>query len=355
MSGNPKISIIVPAYNAEKTIVMCVDSLINQTYENLEIILVNDCSTDNTAAMCEELSRKHANVRTVHLPVNSGLAQARNAGMEVADGEWFAFVDSDDWLEPEAYLTVVEYAQKHNAQCVIWSYVSEYGPIHKEKHIYGTDVVFTGDTANNIFIDTLGPTGERLAHPEHIHSLSVAWNKLFRADVIRANRLVYYDLEKIGAEDLHFSAQYLNCIKDMTSVYIDKCLYHYIKANEASLSTKHKPIYTQMAITINSELEKMIKNRDDSAQCMKALKNRRALSLINIGLNEVAASDGAFKITGRLRKVICDKAFHEAFSQLEYKYLPLKWKVFFLCAKHRMAFCVYILLKIMTVLMARND
>lgn len=355
MNDTPKISIIIPAYNAESTVDMCVRSLINQTYKNLDIILVNDCSTDSTPALCDRLASQYKNVRAVHLPINSGLSQARNAGIEIAAGEWLAFVDSDDWVEPETYQTAIEYAQKHSAKHIIWSYVSEYNQVLKEKHIYGSDVIFEGENANDIFYDTLGPTGERLAHPEFIHSLSTVCCKLFSSETIKKHNLRFYDLEKIGAEDLHFSAQYINCIPGETSVYIDKCYYHYIKANQGSLSTKHKPIYTQMVKTINYELETMVENRPDKEICMEALKNRCALALINIGLNEVAATHGMHKTVRRLKEVLNDKKFRAAYKQLPLRYLPLKWKIFFGAAKLRLSFTVYVLLKIMTILVTRKD
>jgi glycosyltransferase EpsH len=355
MNDTPEISVIIPAYNAESTVDMCVRSLINQTYKNLDIILIDDCSTDSTPALCDRLASQYGNVRTVHLKKNSGPSEARNAGIEIANGEWLAFVDSDDWVEPETYKTAIEYAQSHAAKHIIWSYVSEYNQVLKEKHIYSSDVIFKGENANDIFYDTLGPTGERLAHPEFIHSLSTVCCKLFSSEIIKKNNLRFYNLEKIVAEDLHFSAQYINCISGETSVYIDKCYYHYIKANQGSLSTKHKPDYTQMVKTINRELETMVKNRPDKEKCMEALENRRALALINIGLNEVAATHGMRKTVKRLHSVLCDEKFSTAFRKLEFCYLPLKWKVFFGAARFRLSFAVYVLLKIMTILVARKD
>lgn len=347
-----EISVIVPCYKAEKTLTKCVDSLIAQTFHDIEIILVNDCSPDSTGELCDNLCKKDSRIKVVHMSKNGGLSAARNAGLNIAQGNWVAFVDSDDWIEPETYKTALEYADRYSAAHIVWSYVSEYGDNIKEKKLYDGEKVFE---SNQLFIDVLGPIGSRLAHPEYIHSLSSVWNKLFLRDVIVKNHLVFYDLEKIGAEDLHFSASYLNCIQNKTAVYIDKCFYHYIKANSDSLSTKYKPQYTHMAVTINNELTKLVMGRADEKDCIAALKNRKALSLINTGLNEVAATDGALKIIKRLRKVLCDREFHHAFKQLDLSKLPLKWKIFFMCAKLKLTTPIYILLRIMTVLISRKD
>lgn len=347
-----EISVIVPCYKAEKTLTKCVDSLIAQTFRDIEIILVNDCSPDSTGELCDNLCKKDSRIKVVHMSKNGGLSAARNAGLNIAQGNWVAFVDSDDWIEPETYKTALEYADRYSAAHIVWSYVSEYGGNIKEKKLYDGEKVFE---SNQLFIDVLGPIGSRLAHPEYIHSLSSVCYKLFLREVIVKNHLVFYDLEKIGAEDLHFSASYLNCIQNQPSVYIDKCFYHYIKANSDSLSTKYKPQYTHMAVTINNELTKLVMGRADEKDCIAALKNRTALSLINIGLNEVAATDGALNIIKRLRKVLCDREFHDAFKQLDLSKLPFKWKIFFMCAKMKLTTYIYILLRIMNVLISRKD
>lgn len=355
MPDNPKISIIVPAYNAEKTIIKCVDSLLNQTYKNLEIILVDDCSTDNTAAMCEELSEKDPRVFFSSTFKNSGPSKTRNIGIGMATGDWIAFVDSDDWIDQETYEVAIQYANRYNAECIVWSYTSEYGLVSKEKHIYDGDMVFTGQYSNMILIDTIGPVKNRLAHPELLHSIGVTWNKLFKAETIQKNGIVYYDLDEIGIEDLFFSVQYFMLISTATTVYIDRCFYHYVKTDSLSVSNKYKPTYIQRTKKVADSIEKLFGCRDDKLIYMKALKNRIALSLINIGLNEIAADDGMVRIISRLRKVLGDDSFNEAFRQLEIEYLPFKWKIFFLCARFKFAFGIYTLLKAMSILMKKKD
>ena len=97
-----KVSIIVPVYKVEPYLDKCVSSIVNQTYTNLEIILVDDGSPDNCPAMCDAWAEKDSRIRVIHKP-NGGLSDARNAGMAVATGELMAFVDSDDWIAPDMY------------------------------------------------------------------------------------------------------------------------------------------------------------------------------------------------------------------------------------------------------------
>ena len=103
------ISVIVPVYKVENFLDRCVESIVGQTYENLEIILVDDGSPDNCPAMCDEWAEKDSRIRVIHKE-NGGLCSARNAGMDIAAGDYLGFVDSDDCIEPDMYQLLVENA-----------------------------------------------------------------------------------------------------------------------------------------------------------------------------------------------------------------------------------------------------
>lgn len=96
--NDPLISVIVPVYKVEKYLDECVESIVNQTYRNLEIILVDDGSPDNCPQMCDDWAKRDARIRVIHKE-NGGLSSARNAGLDVCTGEYISFIDSDDWLE----------------------------------------------------------------------------------------------------------------------------------------------------------------------------------------------------------------------------------------------------------------
>lgn len=98
----PKVSVIVPVYNAEKYLQECVDSILRQTLADLELILVDDGSTDSSPALCDRYAEQDARVKVIHKP-NGRAASARNAGIRAASGDYVAFVDSDDWVSPEMY------------------------------------------------------------------------------------------------------------------------------------------------------------------------------------------------------------------------------------------------------------
>ena len=117
MDRETKISVIVPVYNVEKYLPRCVDSILSQTYENLEILLVDDGAKDSSGRICDEYAGKDPRVRVIHKE-NGGLSSARNAGIDAATGEYLAFVDSDDWIEPETYAHMLKLMEKYGAKLV---------------------------------------------------------------------------------------------------------------------------------------------------------------------------------------------------------------------------------------------
>lgn len=117
MNQNPLISVIVPVYNVEAYLSRCVESIRNQTYQNLEIILVDDGTKDRCNVLCDEYALEDSRIRVIHKE-NGGLSSARNAGIDSAQGEYLAFVDSDDWIEPDTYEAMLAAAQKYGVKLV---------------------------------------------------------------------------------------------------------------------------------------------------------------------------------------------------------------------------------------------
>ena len=117
MNRETLISVIVPVYNVEAYLARCVDSILSQTHSNLEVILVDDGARDASGAICDDYAAKDPRVKVLHKE-NGGLSSARNAGLEIATGEYIAFVDSDDWIEPDAYSHLLEVMRKYDVRLV---------------------------------------------------------------------------------------------------------------------------------------------------------------------------------------------------------------------------------------------
>lgn len=169
MTDSPHISVIVPVYNTEKYLSRCLDSICGQTYQNLELLCVNDGSTDGSASILEEYAAKDPRIHIFNQP-NAGPATARNTGLQHAKGKWITGVDSDDYLEPDAY----EYALKAEAENV-------------DIICFGTNIIWAGAKYNEAYEQSfsIAYTGTHKPTPELISKTHVVfWNKLWRKDFI---------------------------------------------------------------------------------------------------------------------------------------------------------------------------
>ena len=200
--GQAVISVIVPVYNAEAYLSRCMESILNQTYRDIQVICVNDGSTDSSGDMLEELRRRDGRVQ-VACRENSGLSASRNAGLELAEGEYVMFVDADDWLDEHACADAMEAMLGRDADIVFWSYAREYGTTSAPVLFWREERVFEGESMEWLRNRLLGPSGAELGRPERLDSYGTAWGKLYRRSLFREGEASFVDTALIGsAEDV---------------------------------------------------------------------------------------------------------------------------------------------------------
>ena len=155
----PLISVIVPVYNVEQYLDKCVKSLLGQQYQNLEILLIDDGSSDNCPALCDEYAAQDSRICVIHKK-NGGLADARNAGLDMATGEYFAFVDSDDWIAPETYREMMDMfcvMPQIDIVCCAASRVLCEAEVERCFSYYQTGTVLSGrEVTSRILLDEIG-------------------------------------------------------------------------------------------------------------------------------------------------------------------------------------------------------
>lgn len=176
----PKISVIIPIYKVERYLDACVASVVGQTYADLEIILVDDGSPDGCPAICDAWAKKDARIRVIHQK-NGGLSAARNSGLDIATGEYIAFVDSDDRLEPDILERALERQQQSHADLVIFNYLctnENNEPLAKPDYTIFHDEDMTPET----FWPRFFACDDRCSY------YIVAWNKLYKAETFRTMR-----------------------------------------------------------------------------------------------------------------------------------------------------------------------
>ena len=236
-----KISVIVPIYNNEKYLSDCIESILKQDYQNYEVILIDDGSTDSSGAICDEYSAKHKQIRTLHQQ-NKGVSAARNAGLKVANGRYITFVDSDDWVE-ENYLSVLQ------------KYMQPGGMTVCDFEKDGIIITFNETISILSNIEACESTTNRKGMDGRIAG------RLFDKEQIDLKNLSFSEDIAIG-EDALFCVQYLsNMVKNI--VWIHKPLYHYRTNSNSTLCSiykekgKYHPKILSACIALEREIECM--------------------------------------------------------------------------------------------------
>ena len=208
------ISIIIPVYNTSAYLHQCLNSVCKQSYQNIEIILVNDGSTDDSLSLLKVYEKKDPRIIVIDQK-NAGLSAARNAGLEQASGDYVLFLDSDDWIDSNACELAMQTIKEDKSQVVIWNYYREYADGPKKTQLLGTEHEQLKDRAAvNIFRRMIGPIGAELKTPNLLDSFSTAWGKLYRRDIIGSVRFV--DTKIIGSEDVLFNINVFSDVFDIS-------------------------------------------------------------------------------------------------------------------------------------------
>ena len=207
--NKPKISVIVPVYNVDRYLEICIDSLINQTYDNLEIILINDGSTDDSKLICEKYLNLDKRIKLINQK-NKGVSSARNNGIRNSSGEYIVFVDSDDYCELNMFETIVKNINLNKDTFIIYGYNKIFKNKKKSVLLNENKNLNKNNIIKNILIkEEIG---------------GYLWNKLFIASIIKNNNIKFNN--KISyCEDLLFVSEYIRYIKRVK--YLKKSLYNY--------------------------------------------------------------------------------------------------------------------------------
>ena len=208
----PKITIIVPVYNQEQYIRECLDSIINQTLEDIEVICVNDCSTDSSLSILEEYAQKDNRIKIFSQEKNLGTGLARNIAIDASEGEYIMFVDPDDYIELKACEILYNNAKSYDSDFVEFLF----DRFDKEKNFYTIEKLY--DLPNNGLID------KELILKSNIFSAPImAWNKFYKSDFLQTNKIYFHNSRL--AED-HIVTIKTRCLANRIT-YLNSVLYHY--------------------------------------------------------------------------------------------------------------------------------
>ena len=338
----PDVSIIVPVYNAEKYLERCVDSLKNQTLENIEIILVDDSSKDSSLMICENYAKEDNRIKVIH-KINEGAGKARNAALEIATGEYIGFVDSDDYIEKDMFETLVKTAEKYSSDLILS------GVIYKDGNMFSKD----GETSVKSYFETdthfetesqlkqlkLGIVGSLPDDTDDSKYGMSIWKNLFKSEIIKNNNIVFQSEREMLSEDALFMIDYISCIDKATG--IKDAFYNYCR-NEDSISKSFKKDRFEKSLVFVQQAEKRFSKDCSENEYEKYIyRFWQAMCRVICSQEIMYAQDNNIRYS-QLKKRLKTVCTHDLTVRTLKKYpigkLPLKQRIFAYAMKYRLYF-----------------
>lgn len=334
------ISVIIPVYNVEKYLHRCIESVVNQDGVRIEVILVDDGSSDSSGRICDEYSKTRNNVVVIHQE-NTGQGLARNAGIGIARGEYIAFLDSDDYMANDCYKNILHEIRDNNADACAFSYV-QHNPdgavcykaiVHKGKYI-------ENEIKNRYVLHFFGDSKD----DSDMRGVSSCMT-VFKRSIIVNNGIRFKSERKVFGEDTLFNldfCKYANCIITLSEAYYHYCL------NSDSFShsyMENRLEQTELFCNIlaeysrDYEIAELVSGRIDMVLWISIME------CIKQELIKIQTSTGA-NIYKSLKKIVLDSRVQKNAHEINYSSLKNTQKVLLLCLRYKLVIGVIILVKI---------
>ncbi len=243
-----KLSVIIPVYNVEKYLKECIDSVLNQSYKDIEIILIDDGSTDSSGTICDYYAQRDTRVRVLHKK-NEGLVRARKSGVELVNSPYVTYVDSDDWIDSDMYETMMNEMLRTNADmacCAITKETSAGSFVLKNEIPSG---YYDGDKLNIV-------KGKALYSGEYFKNglFPAVWNKIYRLELLKSNQMRVNDVLRMGEDAMCTYSMLFDC----SSVLImnEIAPYHY-RRMDATMSNSYDKHYFERIVVLMQELHEV--------------------------------------------------------------------------------------------------
>ncbi len=231
--ANPVVSIVMPVYGVEKYLENTVNCVLEQTFSDFELILVDDKSPDSCPQICDMFAQKDPRVKVLHLEQNGGLSNARNSGLEVAKGEYILFLDSDDLFDKKLLELTVASMRENPAQVVVFGLIEQY--YNDKNENYDSCPV----TYKDLVLNTPEGIHQNVIQLEQLGLYGYAWNKMYDLNYLRSVDLKFKTVTLV--EDILFNIEYFSNITACN--ILSDTLYYYRKNNSSSLTGKFLPTY----------------------------------------------------------------------------------------------------------------
>ncbi|MBP1675648.1 MAG: glycosyl transferase [Bacteroidetes bacterium] len=340
--NQPKVSIIVPIYNVEKYLDRCMQSLLNQTLKDIEIIMVDDESPDNCPAMCDEYAKQDNRVKVIHKK-NGGLGFARNSGLELVTGEYVAFLDSDDFVDVTMYEKLYTFLKKNKLDTCFCSSNLYYSanqivPVNECKE----ERIFSGRHAiNNFMMNMLGADMSITSDDSYMISV---WKAIYSTRIINTNSIRFNSEKLIASEDLFFHIDYLS--KAVQVGFIPQNLHYYFYNSTSISKTYSEQKYKRLTAAIHA-LEGHLKkyllpqffNYYYQCQIVHLYK-----IILNYEIEQLRYS--YFKLRNKIAKELKTDILRGAITSLPLQDYTFKKKLYLIALKYRIVDLLILIVKL---------
>ena len=323
----PLFSIIVPVYNVEKYINKCVDSVLSQTFEDFELILVDDGSPDNCPAICDEYEKKDARVKVIHKQ-NGGLINARKSGLKIANGEYIGFVDGDDWIEPDTYENFAKMIKKYSPDMVLSDfYFDDENELINSKQLFEQEFYDKSALKEKLY--------PKMLFSGIYYKFGVnpcCWSKVYKKELIEKNLPQVDGKIKMG-EDAAFTYP---CLLDAESAAtVKKPSYHYIQNPQSMTNSYDKNLKNIIFLPYERIKEKCRECGTDLGK----QPDYYLLYLANLLIrNEITGNN----ISGAAKLILSNENIFNAAKKIDLSILPIHIKILAYAIKIRSAGAVKI-------------
>ena len=328
-----KVSVIIPIYKVEKYLSRCLDSVVNQTLEDIEIVLVDDGSPDSCPEICDRYAKKDSRIKVIHKK-NEGLGYARNSGMLIATGEYIAFLDSDDYVSKDMYEKVYSELKRTDADCCVTGYVVKKDSgdeIHKENPL-GTAVYESDDIITKVLAGMLG------SKPDQARDTDVGmsvWKCVYRKELLQDKGILFPSERELISEDIIFQIRVLSQVKRVCT--LSEVMYYYCEnANSQSLTkTYSKDKFDRYKKLYNVELEMLSKIKFCEETRLRA--TRMFLGNTRVCIKQICQSTENSKQEKKtlLQEICDDKEIQDVLKWYPWKDNPLRQKIVTLLIKKK--------------------
>jgi len=321
------ISVIIPVYNMEKYLKRCIDSVINQTFRNLEIILINDGSTDSSGRICDDYKAIDNRIIVVHKK-NEGVGLARNNGINIATGNYISFIDNDDYISLDMYEKLYNELIKENADSCIYGYYRIINNNIKYTRLMSINGTFSDlDNFNYIFLNTLG------SEPAEKNDYLILWQSacfcLFSLEIIKKNNLLFPSDKNFISEDHLFIIDYFYFSKKTT--ILNEALYYYC-LNETSFTKSFQvDRFKKCLITYFEQLRriKIYLTKEDVYNIAKQRLQRGLLANARNCIFQICEYLPYNKESlGYINEICNDQSLKDVLKEYPWKKNPLKYRIF---------------------------